>query len=187
MFGAISKKWTKPEEQFVENARCQVDSKLGDVQLIKVAKNAGTRGTLVRHARLPMMADVLSAYATDTGAKTFVATVIAQDSSLKGLPFNETAFEEAISRLAGYARKEKASVHVPRFSSAIPDMNWDAVQNVRLSLSLATALRNPSRLTVGVPGVTDPRQASCSSRDSSLCVHLPCLSPHRTPASEAPP
>jgi hypothetical protein len=31
----------KPEENFIENAKCQVDSKLGDIQLIKVAKDEG--------------------------------------------------------------------------------------------------------------------------------------------------
>jgi hypothetical protein len=33
--------WMKPEENFIENAKCQVDSKLGDIQLIKVAKDDG--------------------------------------------------------------------------------------------------------------------------------------------------
>jgi hypothetical protein len=87
---------------------------LGDIQIVKVEENGQ--------------------------AKTYVCNMVILNAAENGA-FNKEAYDDTILKLVYEAKKKQASVHFPRLSSSIPNLDWDG--HIEKSLMITVAPKVP--------------------------------------------
>lgn len=101
---AISKKWTEPERAYREWFKNKELFVLGEVQHVQVEEDI------------------------------FVANIIGQHKINKdeygNAPIRYDAIQKGLSKVAEFARKNKATVHMPRIGCGLAGGNWEMIEPI---------------------------------------------------------
>jgi len=101
---AVSRRWQQPEEYYRQQFKQNPKPRLGDVQFVEVEP------------------------------QITVANIIGQRGINRGhgglAPIRYNAVEEGLAKVAGYALKNGASVHMPRIGCGLAGGNWEEIEPI---------------------------------------------------------
>lgn len=103
---AVSKKWREPEERYKDSFSNPTPPKLGDVQFINVEPEI-------------IIANIIGQHGVRSSRNKNLPPPIRYDAVKKGL-----------ERIAEYAEKHNASVHMPRIGCGLAGGEWEEIESI---------------------------------------------------------